>query len=71
MNRETDQFGWQTEFDIGIAEKMKRVAHVLGRLVAFRPQNAPAHMSEHYRPLNEPSDGEAIQPQLPFESVDE
>lgn len=60
MNREIDQFGWQTEFDIGVADKIRCAGRFLARVLRVRPQNAPAYMSEHYRALNEPSDGEAM-----------
>lgn len=54
------------EFDLGIADKAKKVAKAIGSLITHRPTHAPLHMSNHYR--GEPTDGEAYQPELPFEA---
>lgn len=53
------------EFDL--FPRLTRVAQFLGRVLSPLPTEAPLHMSNHYdRSHFEPSDGEAMQPQLPF-----
>jgi hypothetical protein len=43
--------------------RLKKIASKLGH-ISGRPQASVIYLSEHYTP--EPTDGEALQPQLPF-----
>ena len=61
--------------EIKILPSIKDVAHFVGRLLTPYPTEAPLYMSNHYRGasemldahLSEPTDGEAIEAQLPID----
>lgn len=50
--------------EIDLFPRLTRVAKFMGRVLSSRPQEAPLHMSNHYRGSD--VEGEAIQPELPF-----
>ena len=61
--------------EIKILPSLRDIGHFLGRLLTPLPEEAPPHMSNHYRgasemldamspTINEPTDGEAYQPSL-------
>lgn len=53
---------------IDLFPRLTRVAHAIGRFLTPLPTEAPDYMSNHYRGAD--SEGEALQPQLPFEVED-
>lgn len=58
--------GWPEKIDL--FPRLTRIGQAIGRFITPLPEEAPLHTSNHYeRSHFEPSDGEAYQPQLPFE----
>lgn len=55
------------EFNLGIIDNLKDKAKKIGHFL-FGSREAPPHMSDHYEKSHfEPTDGEAYQPELPFD----
>jgi hypothetical protein len=57
------------EINLGLTDRLKDVAGRIGRFL-FGTMEAPPYMSNHYvreHFIQEPTDGEAYQPQLPME----
>jgi hypothetical protein len=57
------------EFNLGLTDRLKDVAGRIGRFL-FGTMEAPPYMSNHYvreHFIQEPTDGEPYQPQLPME----
>lgn len=59
------------EFNLGLTDRLKDIAGRLGRFL-FGTMEAPPYMSDHYNRehfIQEPTDGEAYQSELPIELV--
>jgi hypothetical protein len=60
------------EMNLGLTDRLKDVAGRIGRFL-FGTMEAPLYMSNHYvreHFIQEPSDGEAYQPELPMDLRD-
>jgi hypothetical protein len=60
------------EFNLGLTDRIKDVAGRIGRFL-FGTMEAPPYMSNHYDRehfIQEPTDGEAYQPELPMDLQD-
>lgn len=58
------------EFNLGIVDNLKDKAKKIGHFL-FGSMEAPLHVSDHYnREHFEPTDGEAYQPELPYDNIE-